>query len=98
MSRNGRWFGRRLGPRMRLPRLDPRSLLGRFERLVAVLIHGYVGRVQESSAPHPSPYLLPNDRDPVLIHEGALELRHNEGAIHGEGRLELVSVPALRFT
>jgi hypothetical protein len=51
----------------------------------------------DAETPTPAPYPLPVGREPVLIHEGPLELRHQEVVIEGEGRLELELVPSLRF-
>jgi hypothetical protein len=47
---------------------------------------------------HRSPYPLPTGREPILVHEGELELHHDDGVIRGRGRLELVVLPGLRFT
>jgi hypothetical protein len=46
----------------------------------------------------PPPYLLPERREPIVLHEGPLELRHDNGTVvAADGRLELQLVPTLRF-
>lgn len=49
------------------------------------------------ATPTPAPYPLPADREPLLFHEGLLELRHQHAVVEAEGRLELELVPSLRF-
>lgn len=44
-----------------------------------------------------SPYPLPARREPLLLYEGSLELRHDADVVVAEGRLELALVPSLRF-
>lgn len=47
--------------------------------------------------PTPPSYPIPAGREPLLLYEGLLELRHQEAVIEAEGRLELEFVPSLRF-
>lgn len=49
------------------------------------------------ATPTPSPYPLPAGREPLLLYEGTLELRHPEAVVEAEGRVELQLVPSLRF-
>jgi hypothetical protein len=51
----------------------------------------------DSATPTPSPYPLPAGREAIVLHEGALELRHDGNLIAGDGRLQLEVVPSLRF-
>ena len=46
----------------------------------------------------PPPYPLPARKEPIVLHEGPLELRHENGAVvAADGRLELQLSPTLRF-
>jgi hypothetical protein len=51
----------------------------------------------DSATPAPSPYPLPAAREAIVLHEGALELRHDGNPIAADGRLQLEVVPSLRF-
>jgi hypothetical protein len=53
--------------------------------------------IDDPAAPTPPPYPIPSRREPILLHEGPLELRHDDVAIEAEGRIELELVPSLRF-
>jgi hypothetical protein len=52
--------------------------------------------IDDPAAPTPPPCAIPPRREPILLHEGALELRHDALAIEAEGRIELELVPSLR--
>jgi hypothetical protein len=53
--------------------------------------------VREAPAPHESPFALPRGREPILLHDGDLEIRYPDRAVGGRGRIELVLLPTPRF-
>jgi hypothetical protein len=53
--------------------------------------------VSEAPAPHPSPFALPEGREPIPLHDGDLELRYPDRTVGGRGRIELVLLPTPRF-
>jgi len=53
--------------------------------------------VSEAPAPHASPFALPEGREPILVHDGDLELRYPDRTVGGRGRIELVLLPTPRF-
>lgn len=54
--------------------------------------------MSEAPAPNASPFLLPEGREPILIHDGDLELRYPGRTVDGRGRIELVLLPTPRFS
>lgn len=51
----------------------------------------------EAPAPNASPFAPPEGREPILVHDGNLELRYPDRTVGGRGRIELLLLPAPRF-
>jgi hypothetical protein len=53
--------------------------------------------MSEAPAPNASPFTLPEEREPILLHDGDLELRYSDRTVGGCGRIELFLLPTPRF-
>jgi hypothetical protein len=54
--------------------------------------------MSEAPAPNASPFTLPEGRhEPILLHDGDLELRYPDRTVGGRGRIELFLLPTPRF-